>query len=147
MAASIDWWNWEILFEFMTLGCTLNKWTPREKILAGRRNNENKSPELGVSFGCFRKEKETQCGWNWVYHGENGWGFPDSSVGKESTCSVGDPGSIPGSGRSSGEGKGYPLQYSGLENSMDCSPWGLKESDTTERLSLLGRMEGIRLGK
>ena len=58
-------------------------------------------------------------------------GFPDSSVGKESTCNVGDPGLIPGLGRSPGEGKGYPLQYSGLENSMD-SPWGRKESDMTE---------------
>ena len=38
--------------------------------------------------------------------------FPDSSVGKESTCNAGDPGSIPGSGRSTGEGIGYPLQYS-----------------------------------
>ena len=47
-------------------------------------------------------------------------GFPDSSVGKESTCNARDPRSIPGSGRSAGEGKGYPLQYSGLENSMDC---------------------------
>ena len=40
-------------------------------------------------------------------------GFPDSSVGKEPTCNAGDPGSIPGSGRSAGEGKGYPLQCSG----------------------------------
>ena len=39
-------------------------------------------------------------------------GFPDSSVGKESTCNAGDPGLIPGSGRSAGEGIGYPLQYS-----------------------------------
>ena len=38
--------------------------------------------------------------------------FPDSSVGKESACSAGDPSSIPGSGRSAGEGIGYPLQYS-----------------------------------
>ena len=38
--------------------------------------------------------------------------FPDSSVGKESTCNAGDPGSIPGTGRSGGEGIGYPLQYS-----------------------------------
>jgi len=38
--------------------------------------------------------------------------FPDSSVGKESTCNAGDPGLIPGSGRSAGEGIGYPLQYS-----------------------------------
>ena len=41
-----------------------------------------------------------------------GWGFPDSLVGKESTCNAGDPGSIPGLGRSAGEGIGYPLQYS-----------------------------------
>ena len=47
-------------------------------------------------------------------------GFPGSSDGKESTCNVGDLGSIPGLGRSPGEGNGYPLQYSGLENSMDC---------------------------
>ena len=57
-----------------------------------------------------------------------------SSVGKESTCNAGDPGSIPGLERSAGEEIGYPLQYSGLENSMDCiySPWSCKELDTTE---------------
>ena len=65
------------------------------------------------------------------------WAPPNSSVGKESTCNVGDLGSIPGLGRSSGEGKGYPLQYSGLENSMDCvSSMGCKESVTTELVSL-----------
>ena len=52
-------------------------------------------------------------------------GFPDSSVGKVSTCNAGDPGSIPGLGRSSGEGKGYPLQYFGLENSMNCIVHGV----------------------
>ena len=46
-------------------------------------------------------------------------GFPCGSAGKESTCNVGDLGSIPGLGRFPGEGKGYPLQYSGLEKSMD----------------------------
>ena len=46
-------------------------------------------------------------------------GFPCGSAGKESTCNVGDLGSIPGLGRFPGEGKGYPLQYSGLENSED----------------------------
>ena len=40
------------------------------------------------------------------------WGFPDSSVGKETTCNAGDPGWIPGLGKSAGEGIGYPLQYS-----------------------------------
>ena len=57
--------------------------------------------------------------------------FPGGSDGKASVYDVGDLGSIPGLERSLGEGKGYPLQYSGLENSMD-SPWGCKESDTTE---------------
>ena len=47
-------------------------------------------------------------------------GFLCSSAGKESACNVGDPSTIPGLGRSPGERKGYPLQYSGLENSMDC---------------------------
>ena len=62
-------------------------------------------------------------------------GFPGGSAGKESACHVGDLGLIPGLGRSPGEGKAYPLQYSGLENSMDCivhglySPWGFKELD------------------
>ena len=46
-------------------------------------------------------------------------GFPDSSVSKESACNAGDISSIPRSGRSPGEGIGYPLQYSGLENSME----------------------------
>ena len=50
--------------------------------------------------------------------------FPGGSAGKESTCNVGDPGSIPGLGRSSGEGKSYPFQYSGLENSTHYGPWG-----------------------
>ena len=64
-------------------------------------------------------------------------GFPCGSAGKVSACNGGDLGLIPGLGRSPGEGKGYPLQYSGLENSMDLySPWGHKESDTTEQLSL-----------
>ena len=53
-------------------------------------------------------------------------GFPDSSVGKEFDCNAGDSSLIPGLGRSPGEGKVYPLQYSGLENSM--GPWGRKES-------------------
>ena len=47
-------------------------------------------------------------------------GFPGALFGKESACSVGNLGSIPGLGRSPGEGKGYPLRYSGLENSVDC---------------------------
>ena len=60
-------------------------------------------------------------------------GFPGGSEVKASACNEGDLGSIPGSGRSPGEGNGNPLQYSCLENPMD-SPRGRKESDTTERL-------------
>ena len=57
-------------------------------------------------------------------------GFPCGSAGKESTCNEGDLGSIPGLGRSAGEGKGYPLQYSGLDNSMDCILYGVAKSRT-----------------
>ena len=69
------------------------------------------------------------------------WCFPGGSGSKESTCSVGDPSSIPGLGRSPGGGHGNPLQYSCLENPhgqgslAGYSPWGHKESDTTEQLS------------
>ena len=55
-------------------------------------------------------------------------GFPSGSAGKESACNAGDLGSIPGLRRSPGEGKGYPLQYSGLENSMDCIVHGVTKS-------------------
>ena len=63
-------------------------------------------------------------------------GFPGGSAGKESACNAGDLSSIPGLGRAPGEGKGYPFQYSGLENSMDCIVHRFAESDTTERISL-----------
>jgi len=57
-------------------------------------------------------------------------GFPGGSAGKESTSNVGDLSSIPGFGRSPGEGKGYSLQYSGMENSMDCIVHGVAKSWT-----------------
>ena len=56
--------------------------------------------------------------------------LPDSSVGKESACNVGNLGSIAGLGRSPGEGKDYQLQYSGLENSMDYIVHGVAKSQT-----------------
>ena len=64
--------------------------------------------------------------------------FPGGSLGKVSAYNVRDPGSVPGSGRSSGEGNGNPLQYSFLENPMDGGAWeaavhgGHKESDTIQ---------------
>ena len=57
-------------------------------------------------------------------------GLPCGSAGKESACNEEDLGLIPGLGRSPGEGKGYPLQYFGLENSMDCTVHGIAKSQT-----------------
>jgi len=62
--------------------------------------------------------------------------LPCGSADKESACNMGHLGLIPGFGISPEEGKGYPLQYSGLEIPGLYSPWGCKELDTTERLSL-----------
>ena len=70
--------------------------------------------------------------------------FPHGSDSKVSTCKAGDLGSIPGLGRSPGEGNGNPLQYACLENPMDeggYSPWGHKESDMTERLNRERRLK------
>ena len=61
-------------------------------------------------------------------------GFPSGSDGKASACTVGDLGSIPGLGRSSGEGNGYPLQDSGLENSMDRGAWQATQSMRSQRV-------------
>ena len=74
-------------------------------------------------------------------------GFPNTSFGKESTCNAGDLGSIPGLGRSAGEGKGHPLQYSGLGNSLDCTVHEVAKSQT--RLSVFhfqGQEFGGRFG-
>ena len=72
--------------------------------------------------------------------------FPGGPEGKESTCNAGDLGLIPGLGRSPGEGKGYPLQYSGGESHgqrslVGHSPWGDKELDMTEQLSFILKLE------
>ena len=70
------------------------------------------SPALAGKFFTTSATWDTLCG----------------SAGKESACNMGDLGSIPGLGRSPGEGKGYPLQYSGLENSVDCIVHGVAKS-------------------
>ena len=69
------------------------------------------------------------------------WVFPSGSDGKASVYNAGDPGSIPGSGRSHGEGNGNPFQYycgksNGQRSLVGYSPWGRKESDMTEQLHL-----------
>ena len=63
------------------------------------------------------------------------WASFVAQLGNNPPAMAGNLGLIPGLGRCPGEGKGYLLQYSGLENSMDYSPWGRKELDMTERLS------------
>ena len=74
-------------------------------------------------------------------------GFPGGTYGKESTCNVGDLGSVPGLGRSLAGGHGNPLQYSCLENPhgerslTGFCPWDCKESDMTEQLSTLGNQQ------
>ena len=64
-------------------------------------------------------------------------GFPGASAGKESARNAGNLGLIPKLGRSPGEGKAYPLQYSGLENSMDCIVMGSQRVGHTEKLFVL----------
>ena len=64
-------------------------------------------------------------------------GFPGGSDGKESACSVGDPGSIPGLGKSPGEGNDNSLQYSCLENSMDRGAWWAAVHGVTKRWTWL----------
>ena len=72
-----------------------------------------------------------------IFHFGKQHSFLGDSAGKESACTMGDLDSIPGLGRTPGEGKGYPLQYSGLENSVDRGAWqatvhGIAELDMTE---------------
>ena len=70
---------------------------------------------------------------HYIYEYTHSWEFPWGSAGEESTCDEGDLGLIPGVGRFPGEGKGYPLQYSDLENSMGCIVHGVSNSQTQLR--------------
>ena len=101
--------------------------------LSSKRTTKNK-----CRWGCG--EKRTLVYWKLVHLSSKRirnklptpvfLGFPCGSAGKESTCNAGDLGSIPALGRSPGEGKGYPFQYSGLENSMHCIVHGVAKSQT-----------------
>ena len=73
--------------------------------------------------------KRQATNWEKIF-ANNKKGFPCGSAGKEATCNAGDLSSIPGLRRSPGEGNGYPLQYSGLENSMACTVCGVAKSQS-----------------
>ena len=93
----------------------------------------DQSPTQNILFTGFKKKKGNSFGVVDVEFAQSYarvMTFPDSSAGKESACNVRDPGLIPGLGRSPGERKGYPLQYSGLENSMDCIVHGITKRRT-----------------
>ena len=118
--------NWTTSLSLFTFMHCRRKWEPTPVFLPGE------SRDGGAWWAAIYGVAQSRTWLIWL--GSSRHAVPDSSVGKESTCNAGDPRLSPGSGRSSGEGKGYPLQYSGLENFMH--PWGRKESDTTERPSL-----------
>ena len=96
--------------------------------------------EFKMAFAFIKGCKRKKMMWQWPHIPCKDWdsyhlpfaemGFPCGSAGKESICNAGDVGLIPGLGRSPGEGKGYPLQYPGLENSMDCIVYGVTKSRT-----------------
>jgi len=74
------------------------------------------------------------------------WAFPGGSGGKESACNAGDPGLIPGLGRSPGEGNGYPLQYSCLENSMDRGAgWATVSMGSQKELAMTTEQLSVRI--
>ena len=102
------------------------------------RQGRDRDPEVENGHVGTSGEGEGETNWEIRINIYTLWGFPGGSDCKESACNAGDPGSIPGSGRSPGEGNDSPLQYSCLENPMDSGAWwatvhgGGKESDTTE---------------
>ena len=101
--------NWATALSLFTFMHWRRKWQPTPVFLL-----ENPR-DRGAWWAAFHGVTHSRTQLKWL----NSSSFPDNSVGKESTCNTGDLGSIPGLGRSAGEGKSYPLQYSGLENSMD----------------------------
>ena len=101
-----------IAFVYILEMTKLQQWRTDEQFLRGRQIQRSSM----IEFFCSGGTVYLNCGSMNLYMGLNCielyMGFPNSSVGKESTCNSRDRGLIPGSGRSAGEGKGYPLQYS-----------------------------------
>ena len=110
--------------------------TASEKLSRQGRPSTAKNTYIHKFFKCLSSQTSKTRGF--VLHTEvNIWGLlseflsiPGRSAIKETACNAGDLGSIPGLGRSPGEGIGYPLQYTGLENSMDCTVHGITKSRT-----------------
>ena len=105
---------------------------------------DHRSAQCEVYSLALRRKREPSGDFS---PGSHRWDFPGGSDGKVSAYNAGDPGSIPGSGRSPREGNGNPLQYSCLENPMEggsCyTSWARKESDTTERLHFHFPTDGV----
>ena len=129
-------WRWE------EKGTTEDKmvgwhhWLNRNEVQSTMGVGDGQGGLVCCSPWCHKELDTTE----WLNWSELNWptpvflGFPCGSAGKESSCNVGDLGLIPGLGRCPGEGKNYPLQYSGLQNSMDYCPWTHRELDTTKQL-------------
>ena len=106
------------------IGC-FYVWTCRASLIAQLVKNPRAMQETPIWFLCWEDPLEQ----GKATHSSI-LGLPCGSAGKESAFIAGDLGSIPGLGRCPGEGKGYPLQYSGLDNSMDCIVHGVAKSWT-----------------
>ena len=85
---------------------------------------------LFLYFGIHSTPMDVNMAYSSLDNVQTFLGFPVGSASKESACNAGDLGSIPGLGRSAGEGNSYPLQYSGLENSLDYTVHGITKSQT-----------------
>ena len=102
-----------------------------ERVQDQRNSQVRELPDVQASFRKGRRTRDQIANIRWIIEKAKEFqksicfykGFPCSSVSKESACSAGDPVSIPGLGRSPGEGNGKPLQYSCLENTMDRGFW------------------------
>ena len=92
------------------------------------KQNEKATHKIGENFYKWRDQQRINL--QNIQTAHTALGFPCGSAGKESACNGGDLDSTPGLGRSPGEEKGYPLQYSGLENSMDYIVHGVAKSRT-----------------
>ena len=122
-----------------------NPWGRKDSDMT--KATEHAPVEIELYKWIWEMEQQAQRPWGgfmltlFIYLFLTLWGLIGGSDGKESTCKAGDLGSIPGLGRSPGEGHGNPLQYFFLENPhgqrslAGCSPWGCKELDMTEKLS------------